>query len=88
MPELELTANNPTFTPVPLDANDQVLGERGNGLLNRVTAAMAEADRASRNLLNTDYRNWDRDTHKASLRQARRDAIDKWNKEQLVKANT
>lgn len=82
--QLELTANNPTFTPVPLDAPDPLPSE----LAKRVNDAMAEESTRQWNLKNSEnHLMWTRDTFKVDMKNARRNAIQAWNEERLAKAN-
>jgi hypothetical protein len=85
MPELELTANNPTFQPVPLDASDPLPDPE---LRRRVQAAENVEGERQWNLKNSEnHLAWSRDTYKVEMRNARRNAIQAWNAEQLAKAN-
>jgi hypothetical protein len=85
MPELELTANNPTFTPVALDAPDPLPDPE---LRRRVDAALiAESSRQWNWKNSDDHLGWSRDTFKVEMKNARRNAIKAWNDEQLAKAN-
>jgi hypothetical protein len=84
MADLELTANNPAFTPVDLDAHDPLYDPE---LMRRVSEAMAKAHEANWNLKNSDnYRDWTPAGAKSRMRTARRAAIAAWNAEQLAKA--
>jgi hypothetical protein len=85
MPDLELQANNPTFTPVDLDAPDPLPDWE---LTQRVNEAMASESARQWNSKNSEnHLMWTRDTFKVEMKNARRNAIKAWNEEQLAKAN-
>jgi hypothetical protein len=84
MADLELTANNPAFTPVDLDAHDPLPHPE---LIRRVSEAMTKAHDTHWNLLNSDnYRDWHPVGARSSIKTARRAAIKAWNEEQMAKA--
>jgi hypothetical protein len=83
MPDLELQANNPTFTPLPLDAPDPLPPE----LARRANDLMAEAHEAQRAIkYSDDHHLFDRHVYKDRLKSARRKAIQEWNAEQMARA--
>jgi hypothetical protein len=83
MPDLELQANNPTFTPLPLDAPDPLPPE----LARRANELMGKACEEQRSLkYSDDHHLFDRQVYKDRIRSARRKAIQEWNAEQMAKA--
>lgn len=85
MPEIELTANNPTFQPVPLDAPDPLPDPE---LRRRVDAALTAESTRQWNLKNSEnHLMFSRDTYKIEMKNARRNAIQAWNDEQANKDN-
>jgi hypothetical protein len=84
MPDLELTANNPAFTPVDLDAHDPLYNPE---LTRRVHEAMRKASESDWSLKNSDsHLEWNPASSKARIQTARRAAIAAWNEEQMAKA--
>lgn len=83
MADLELTANNPAFTPVDLDAHDPLYDPE---LMRRVHEAMRKASEADWGLKNSEsHMDWTPVGSKARIKTARRAAIAAWNAEQLAK---
>jgi hypothetical protein len=84
MADLELTANNPTFTPVDVNAHDPLPHPE---LIRRVTEAMAKTHDANWNLKNSEnHRDWNPADDRARMKSARQAAIRAWNEEQMAKA--